>query len=91
MVYQEGDIIRPDEWSLVETLELWQCDPVKCVQDLIGNPTFQECISYVLEEVYLDINGITRVYDEMWSGQWWWKVQASFDQRTHKPPTHHVP
>ena len=92
MVSREGDIIRPDKRPLVETLKLWRRDPVECVRDLIGNPTFRDCISYVPEEVYLDINGTTRVYDEMWSGEWWWKVQVSFDQRTHKPVlTHHVP
>lgn len=69
---------------MVEELELWRRDPVECVKDLISNPAFRDHMSYVPEEVYSDSEGNTRVYDEMWTGEWWWKTQVSvvnFDQR----------
>ncbi|KDQ54674.1 hypothetical protein JAAARDRAFT_135540 [Jaapia argillacea MUCL 33604] len=61
---------------MVETVELWKRDPVECVRELIGNPAFKEMISYVPERVFADKEGETRVYDEMWTGDWWWEVQG---------------
>ncbi|KAG1904900.1 uncharacterized protein F5891DRAFT_1126271 [Suillus fuscotomentosus] len=52
-----------------------QGDPVECVHDLIGNPTFKDYLSYVPEQVFADPQGTTWVYDEMWTGDWWWNMQ----------------
>ena len=59
-----------------ETLELWRRDPVECVRELIGNPAFQNGMRYAPERVYADEDGKTRVYKEMWSGDWWWDMQV---------------
>ncbi|KAI6154402.1 hypothetical protein EDD17DRAFT_1779867 [Pisolithus thermaeus] len=71
-----GDIISKDGTMKHEQLELWQCDPIKCVQDLIGNPTFWDVMSYIPECAYMDANGENCIYDEMWTGDWWWDVQT---------------
>ena len=34
----EGDVVGEDGVMKRETLELWQRDPVECVEELIGNP-----------------------------------------------------
>ena len=60
-----------------EALELWRRDSVECVSELIGNPTFKEYISYILEHVYTDDMGNIRIYDEMWTSDWWWETQVS--------------
>lgn len=62
---------------LTERHELWRRDPVECVRELIGNPAFKEYIAYQPEKVYADPEGKTRVYDEMWTGDWWWNMQVS--------------
>jgi hypothetical protein len=67
---------RTDNKFLVEELELWHRNPVECVEELIGNPAFHEYISYIPEEVYVDEEGTKRIYDEMWTGEWWWKIQV---------------
>ncbi|KAG1734399.1 uncharacterized protein EDB91DRAFT_1238423 [Suillus paluster] len=60
---------------LTEQHELWQRNPVECVRDLIGNPAFKDYLSYVPEKVYADAQGKMQVYDEMWTGDWWWNMQ----------------
>ncbi|KAI6116503.1 hypothetical protein F5141DRAFT_1187665 [Pisolithus sp. B1] len=57
-----GDIISKD-------------DPVECVEELISNPAFQDVMAYVPEHAYADAKGEKRIYDEMWTGEWWWDVQ----------------
>jgi Plavaka transposase len=59
-----------------EHLELRFCDPVEWVKELIGNPAFKDFISYVPECVYIDDEGKVRVYDEMWTSNWWWETQV---------------
>lgn len=66
-----------DDNTESEELELWLRDPVTCVRELIGNPAFDGTLAYAPEKVYLDCNGQTRRYDEMWTGDWWWKTQVS--------------
>lgn len=59
-----------------EDLELWKRDPVECIKELIGNPAFQEHLSYVPERVYSDEAGLNRIYDEMWTADWWYDTQV---------------
>jgi hypothetical protein len=61
---------------LTEEVDVWICNPVECVQELLGNPAFCDHISYVPERVYQDKAGSTRVYDEMWTADWWWDEQV---------------
>lgn len=62
--------------ALTEEIELWRRDPVECVRELIGNPAFKDHLAYLPERVYGDAKGGTRLYDEMWTAEWWWKVQV---------------
>lgn len=59
-----------------EELELWMRDPVACIRELIGNPSFNGNMAYAPEKVYMDQEGQTRRYDEMWTGDWWWQTQV---------------
>jgi hypothetical protein len=71
-----GDKVDENGITVQENLELWYRDPVECVKELIGNPAFKDFISYVPERVYVDDKGKVRVFDEMWTGDWWWNTQA---------------
>ncbi|KAI6011028.1 hypothetical protein BKA83DRAFT_4467357 [Pisolithus microcarpus] len=75
-----GDIVGEDGILKHELLELWRRDPVECVQDLMGNPAFRNAMSYVPERAYTDANGENRIYDEMWTGNWWWDVQTKLPE-----------
>ncbi|KIK11688.1 hypothetical protein PISMIDRAFT_122289, partial [Pisolithus microcarpus 441] len=71
-----GDVVSEDGTLKHEQLELWRRDPIECVQDLMGNPAFRDAMSYVPQRAYTDANGENRIYDEMWTGNWWWDVQS---------------
>ncbi|KAF8152479.1 hypothetical protein B0H34DRAFT_784587 [Crassisporium funariophilum] len=60
---------------MTEHLELWRRDPVQCVRELIGNPALKDDIAYEPERVYTDKGGTNRIFDEAWTGDWWWKTQ----------------
>ncbi|KAK6988497.1 hypothetical protein R3P38DRAFT_3332030 [Favolaschia claudopus] len=58
----------------------WQCkeidrDPVECVRELIGNPMFRDAMRFAPEELYMDEKGEVRVFEEMWTGDWWAELQ----------------
>ncbi|KAH9913718.1 uncharacterized protein B0H18DRAFT_887808 [Fomitopsis serialis] len=71
-----GDRVGDDGSSMQEQLELWRRDPVDCVKELIGNPTFDGNIAYAPEKVYTEDAATIRRYDEMWTAEWWWKTQV---------------
>lgn len=71
-----GNVVGPDGTMKTEDLELWKRDPVECIKELIGNPAFQEHLSYVPERVYSDDAGLNRIYDEMWTADWWYDTQV---------------
>ena len=50
---------------------------MECIRELIGNPAFRDKMQYVPEKVYKDCDGNVRVFDEMWTGDWWWNLQVS--------------
>ncbi|KAI6096640.1 hypothetical protein F5141DRAFT_1011824 [Pisolithus sp. B1] len=77
MIDVEGNIIAEDGTLKHKQLELWQCDPVECMQEWMGNPAFQEVMLYVPKCAYTDAKGKNCIYDEMWTGDWWWNVQVS--------------
>ena len=60
-----------------EYVEVWRRDPVDCVGGLMGNPAFKDYMSYIAERVYLDKRGEVRIFDEMWTADWWWNTQVS--------------
>jgi hypothetical protein len=60
-----------------ERLEFWYCDPVECVRELIGKPTFDGYLKYAPERHFADAAGEVEVINEMWTARWWWKIQVS--------------
>lgn len=69
---------RDDKGRLkTEIVQLWKRDPVECIKELIGNPAFREKLRYSPQRAYEDDEGKSRIYDEMWSGDWWWTLQVS--------------
>ena len=73
----EGDRVGEGGETMSEDLELWMRDPVECVKELIGNPPFKNFMSLVPERVFADENGTNRIFDEMWTADWWRKTQVS--------------
>lgn len=59
-----------------ETLQLWRRDPIECIRELVGNEAFKEKMHFKPERVYEDEDGKSRIFDEMWTGEWWWDTQV---------------
>ena len=58
-------------------LELWKRNPVECIRELIGNPAFRDRLHYAPQKLYTSHDNQSRIYDEMWTGNWWWNIQVS--------------
>jgi hypothetical protein len=75
IVTSPGDQLTDDgEPVPPERLELWRRDPVECVKELMGNPIFK--LQYAPQKHFTDEEGTNRVFDEMWTGDWWWNTQV---------------
>ena len=70
MLNDDGEPVPP------ERLELWKRDPVECVKELMGNPMFKDSLEYAPQKHFMDEEGKNRVFDEMWTGDWWWNTQV---------------
>lgn len=57
--------------------ELWLRDPVEVVQDLLGRPSLRNATTYSPVQAYTGEDRHTRIYDEMWTGDWWYETQVS--------------
>lgn len=60
-----------------EVLQRWKRDTVECIKELIGNPAFRDNLRYAPQRVYEDEDGTNRLFNEMWTGDWWWDTQVS--------------
>lgn len=67
-----------------ETVELWRRDIVECVKELMGNPAFKDLLQYVPERWYEDEEGTRRIYGDMWTGEWWWRLQVCLCARSSR-------
>ena len=72
-----GDINDEDGKPLTEELEMWYRDPVECIRELLGNPMFQNVTKFAPEKLFEDRDGKCQVVNEMWTADWWWKIQVS--------------
>ncbi|KAJ2974809.1 hypothetical protein NUW54_g11836 [Trametes sanguinea] len=71
-----GDKLGEDGKPKVERVELWSRDVVDCVRELMGNASFRDSLVYGPQHHYVDEHGQTRLYENMWTGDWWWDVQT---------------
>ncbi|KAG1835333.1 hypothetical protein DFJ58DRAFT_908621 [Suillus subalutaceus] len=76
----QGNKLTNNGQCKTKDLELWLRDPVDCIHELMANPEFDHMVSYVPERVFADVEGKTRWYDEMWTGDWWWEMQGRLPQ-----------
>jgi hypothetical protein len=72
-----GDIIGPDNKPIVEKLELWFRDILGVIQELLGNHIYGMKLVFAPRKKFSDEEKTQRVYDEMWTGDWWLKLQVS--------------
>jgi len=74
LVELTGDIRDLDGNAMKEKLEFWFRNPLECIRELIGNPTFRDAMKYAPERHFADKDGARRVVSEMWTADWWWNI-----------------
>ena len=74
----EGDIVDEGGVTQRETVELWRRNPVDCIQELIGNPEFEQYMIYVPCRLYMNDDGTDQCWDKMATGSWWWDIQVRY-------------
>ncbi|KAI0346082.1 hypothetical protein BDW22DRAFT_1460424 [Trametopsis cervina] len=70
-----GDELDDSGERRTEILELWMRDPVKCIQDLLSNPVFEEDLHYGPERIFEDPEKTRPIFGETWTGEWWEETQ----------------
>jgi hypothetical protein len=73
----KGDLTDANGDNRIETLELWHRDPIKCIAELLGNPFFRGKQQYAPRRVFRNKDGTNQEFGEMWTADWWWKIQVS--------------
>ena len=76
MLTTKGDVVDKKGKPRVEKLELWKRDPIECIKDLMANPLFSKHMRYAPERLYEDEAGEKPIFSEMWTGEWWEKIQV---------------
>ncbi|QRV90393.1 hypothetical protein RhiJN_18411 [Ceratobasidium sp. AG-Ba] len=71
--YRETIIVTGDQD--VEVLDLWKRDIAELIRMLLSDPRFIPHTRYAPERHYTSETKRHRVYNEMWSGRWWWRMQ----------------
>jgi hypothetical protein len=52
-------------------------DPLEAIRALWGDPSLASDLVYKPSRIFRDESRETRVYNEMWTGKWWWAAQVS--------------
>ncbi|KAF5316434.1 hypothetical protein D9619_006912 [Psilocybe cf. subviscida] len=66
---------RPDETFTIR----YRC-PVEAIKSLWADPNNQEHLVFAPKKVYSDETKENRIYNEMWTGQWWHVLQSRIPQ-----------
>ena len=61
-----------------EVFDVWHRDILECIQTLIGDPEFAGQLKLVPERHYTDKDHLNRVYSDVHTGKWWWKIQVGW-------------
>jgi len=51
-------------------------DPKEVISALLGNPVHAKDIVYRPRKIFKNASKTTRIYNEMWTGEWWNTVQV---------------
>lgn len=62
---------RPEEKFIIRYR-----DPVEVIRDLVGDPSLADDLHWAPSKVYSDMQREKRVYSEMWTADWWYKLQV---------------
>ncbi|KAI0069812.1 hypothetical protein K474DRAFT_1687663 [Panus rudis PR-1116 ss-1] len=82
----KGDHLGEDDEPMSETVDIWRRDPVECIKEIIGNPAFRDAMDYSPKHLFEDIEGKSRIFEEMSTGDWWWRTQDALPENATVAP-----
>jgi len=59
-----------------EQLEFYYRDILECIRSLYGDPEFAQDLVFSPERHYTSAQRTHQIYNEMYTGTWWWTVQV---------------
>jgi len=68
-----------------ECLEFYYHDVMECIQSLYGDPEFAQDLVFSPEQHYTSAERTHCIYNEMYTGDWWWTVQVHNHYPTKYP------
>ncbi|QRV94481.1 Zn-finger protein [Ceratobasidium sp. AG-Ba] len=71
----QAEEVAVGEGQYKRTHVLYKRSVVDVIRELIGNPAFANVMRYALERHWTSMARRSRVYGEMWTGNWWWRRQ----------------
>src|SRR6266851_6753154 len=59
-----------------EHLEFYSRNVLECIQSLYGNLQFAQDLKFAPEQHYMCQDSCSCIYNEMYTGDWWWRIQV---------------
>ena len=56
--------------------QIYYRNPVNVIQALWSNPIYSNQMTFAPQKMWSSSERISRLYNEMWTGDWWWKIQV---------------
>ncbi|KAG9086235.1 hypothetical protein FRC06_003209, partial [Ceratobasidium sp. 370] len=69
------EYISVGEGTYRTTHPLFRRDIIEVIKELVGNARFKRYMKYAPERHWTSSERESRVYGEMWTGDWWWRMQ----------------
>ena len=82
-----SNLPKQDEWhTCTMTLsedptvqhQIYYRNPIDVIKSLWSNPTYADQMAFAPQKVWTSSDKTSRLYNEMWTGDWWWKIQVLF-------------
>ena len=69
--FQRKELVIGDE-----QLKFYSCNILECICLLYDNLQFTQDLKFVPEQLYTCQDCCSCIYNEMYTGDWWWSVQV---------------
>lgn len=69
--------ITPKHGKPKALVTLFHRDPVEIIADLLGRPWLSSVMEYAPKRAWENEDRESRKYNEMSTGNWWWRIQVS--------------
>ena len=73
--WQEQTLVLVEDPSVEHKIHY--CNPLELIQGLWSNPTYVDNMVFAPRKAWSCHKRNSRLYNEMWTGDWWWNTQVS--------------